>query len=309
MWLKTFFYLQKNDRRGAIALLIFIFIAVIIIFGVGGGKDKSDSSGVDSLNSPDETKEGKSSVSQYYNVDGRRAELFRFDPNTADSTQLLRLGLQPWQVRNIYKYRAAGGVYREPRDFARLYGLTKKQYLAMEPYIRISSDYEPASKLYSSNRNYDDGNGSGGATQSDSMPPRQHSSTKLHPGQHIPLNTSDSTELMKVPGIGIGYACAIINYRNRLGGFANVNQLMDIGGLPSSALAYFTVSSATVHKLNVNKLTLNQLRRHPYLNFYQARDICDYRRVHGPIKNINQLRGSENFTSDVIARLEPYIEY
>lgn len=29
-------------------------------------------------------------------------ECFYFDPNTADSTQLLRLGLQPWQVRNIY---------------------------------------------------------------------------------------------------------------------------------------------------------------------------------------------------------------
>ena len=86
--------------------------------------------------------------SPYYEVDTRTTELFNFDPNTADSTTLLRLGLQPWQVRNIYKYRAAGGVYRRPLDFARLYGLTRKQYLALEPYIHISADYQSAASLY-----------------------------------------------------------------------------------------------------------------------------------------------------------------
>ena len=62
----------------------------------------------------------------YYAVaPNHRAERFCFDPNTADSTQLLRLGLQPWQVRNIYRYRARGGIYRTREDFARLYGLTR----------------------------------------------------------------------------------------------------------------------------------------------------------------------------------------
>ena len=69
------------------------------------------------------------------------AERFAFDPNTADSTQLLRLGLKPWQVRSIYRYRAKGGVFSEPADFARVYGLTLKQYRELEPYIRIGRDY------------------------------------------------------------------------------------------------------------------------------------------------------------------------
>ena len=56
----------------------------------------------------------------------RHVETFPFDPNTADSSQLIRLGLQSWQVRNIYKYRARGGVYRKKEVFARLYGLTVK---------------------------------------------------------------------------------------------------------------------------------------------------------------------------------------
>lgn len=83
----------------------------------------------------------------YYATPSTKAERFPFDPNTADSTQLLRLGLQPWQVRNIYKYRARGGIYRQKEDFARLYGLTVKQYRELEPYIHISNDYLPASTL------------------------------------------------------------------------------------------------------------------------------------------------------------------
>ena len=78
-----------------------------------------------------------------YATEEAPVETFPFDPNTADSTQLLRLGLAPWQVRAIYHYRAKGGVFRRPSDFARLYGLTAKQYRELEPYIRISADYLP----------------------------------------------------------------------------------------------------------------------------------------------------------------------
>ena len=83
----------------------------------------------------------------YNQGEEQRAERFPFDPNTADSTTLLRLGLQPWQVANIYRYRSHGGIYRRPEDFARLYGLTQKQYRELEPYIRISADYRPAVEL------------------------------------------------------------------------------------------------------------------------------------------------------------------
>ena len=80
--------------------------------------------------------DGSASASE----DGLAARLFAFDPNTADSSTLLRLGLKPWQVRSIYKYRAHGGHFRKPQDFARLYGLTLAQYRRLEPYISIKSE-------------------------------------------------------------------------------------------------------------------------------------------------------------------------
>ena len=47
-----------------------------------------------------------------------------FDPNKADSLTLLYNGLKPWQIKNLMKYRAKGGRFRNPEDFCRLYGLT-----------------------------------------------------------------------------------------------------------------------------------------------------------------------------------------
>ena len=233
----------------------------------------------------------------YYNVEEKKAERFAFDPNTADSTQLLRLGLRPFIVRNIYKYRAKGGRFRKPGDFARMYGLGKEEYKSLEPYIKISSDYQPASSLISETEK--------SSTPKDSL----RYPVKLSVGEHIALNTADTTMLKRVPGIGSGYARAIVNYRNRLGGYVDVNQLLDIKGIPPEALQYIVLGNSDVKKLDVNHLSLNQLKQHPYLNFYQARALVESRRLHGPLRSAADLRLISDFTEDDIKRLIPYLQF
>jgi DNA uptake protein ComE-like DNA-binding protein len=228
-------------------------------------------------------------------------ERFFFDPNTADSTQLLRLGLQPWQIKNIYKYRAAGGIYREPLDFAKLYGLTVKQYRELEPYIRISSDYLPASTLVKGHKNYSQN------TTKDSTTYQRP--VKIKETEHIVLNTADTTSLVTIPGIGPYYARKIVQYGNRLGGYVSVDQLDEIENFPTEAKKYLVINNPMPKKLNVNQLSLNELKRHPYINFYQAKAITDYRRLHGTIKSLNDLRLIKDFTPDVIKRLTPYVAY
>ena len=125
--IREFFYLQKSDRKTVLTLLIAIVVGFGVIFLTGGEQEEAQGSPKDSQHHPTTSR----NVSYY--VAPKKVERFYFDPNTADSTQLLRLGLQPWQVRNIYKYRASGGIYRKPEDFARLYGLTVKQYRELQP--------------------------------------------------------------------------------------------------------------------------------------------------------------------------------
>lgn len=229
----------------------------------------------------------------------RHVETFPFDPNTADSSQLIRLGLQSWQVRNIYKYRARGGVYRKKEDFARLYGLTVKDYHRLEPYIRISSDYQPAATLVG-----DKANGANGTNGANGVYPRKIDST-----QHVVLNTADTTTLRQVPGIGIYFAKEIVRYGQRLGGYVSVDQLDEIADFPQASKKYFVIQQAHPKKLNVNQLTLQQLRRHPYINYYQARAIKDYCRLHGPLKSLDDLRLSRDFPPEVIQRLAPYVTF
>lgn len=298
--MKGFFYMQRNDRRAVMAALAVIVVAAGVALCVGGGGETAQSVAPDTAAVAREDggrPTGGRPSAGYYAVEGRKAELFTFDPNTADSTQLLRLGLAPWQVRSIYRYRAKGGVFRRKTDFARLYGLTAGQYRQLEPYISISQDYRPASEVYPASRP--------DAVARDTV----RYPLKLSPGQTIALNTADTALLKRVPGIGSGFARAITAYRERLGGFYSAAQLLEIDNFPRSALPYFTVDAAACKKLNVNKLTLNQLRRHPYIGFYRAKTIVDHRRLHGPIHGLEDLALYRDFPQDAIERLRNYVEF
>ena len=107
-----------------------------------------------------------------------------------------------------------------------------------------------------------------------------HYQPKLKAGEHIVLNTADTTQLKTVPGIGSYFAWKVVQYGQRLGGYVSVDQLDEIENFPLDAKDYLVVENAQPHKLNVNTLSLNDLKKHPYINFYMARAITDYRRLH-----------------------------
>ena len=331
-FLREFFYFQKSDRRVLVVALTVAVVAMVAVYLIGSGNSEtsdpmSDSlvvvkKGDQALISGDKAlTSGDEALSSQYDAEGRQVELFPFDPNTADSTQLLRLGLQPWQIRNIYRYRAHGGVYSHPEDFARLYGLTVGQYRMLAPYIRIAEQFRPASEIYgrkhvgnSGNSGFSGNSGNSGYSSSSSSSSSSVRDTLLYPvklkaGEHIDLNLADTTQLCKVPGIGAYYARRIVRYRDQLGGFYNTGQLLDIEGFPQDALPYLNVRTGQIQKLNVNKLREDQLRKHPYISFNQARAILNYRRLRGSIRDLSDLRLLPEFPPEMIERLAPYLEY
>lgn len=290
------YYYSLGDRRAILALALLAVgfsVAVLLFHGQGSTAPASlsDSISADTLPRRHVVRQ---QTSQPIPETGQK--LFAFDPNTADSTALLQLGLSRWQVVNIYKYRNSGGVYRKPSDFARLYGLTVHQYKRLEPYIRISPDYStPASSLFPS--------------ESDAPVSRSTvRSQKLQPGETVDLNVADTTQLQLVPGIGRYFARRIVQYRDRLGGYVSVRQLDEIEDFPASAKSFLTVTASPL-RLNVNKLSLAQLRRHPYINYYQARSIVDYRRLRGPLRSLDDLASLPDFTPQDIQRLSAYLEF
>lgn len=131
---------------------------------------------------------------------------------------------------------------------------------------------------------------------------------KIRLGEHVTLNVADTTQLKKVPGIGSYYSKQIVRYGERLGGYVNTDQIDEIN-VPDEVKVYLDVDTSDIRKLNVNTLTLEQLRRHPYINFYVARSIVDYRKRYGRINDIDDLRLDPNLPDDLRNRLRPYLEY
>lgn len=299
-----FFYFSKSDRR-ALLLLAGMLTGVVLTslfffcFERWDETDDKASEPVACEAFPDSVQRDSvpsAPASGYYRqADAFVPETFYFDPNTADSTELLRLGLRPWQVRNIYKYRARGGRYHRPEDFFRLYGLTQGDYERLRPYVRIADEYRLLSdvrprelEIKSEERDY----------------PRQE---KLEEGIRVDLNTADTALLKKIPGIGSYYARKITAYREQLGGFVSLAQLGEVEGLPEGVERWFELSPDVYRPLLVNRLTVDKMRRHPYLNFYQSRVIVEHRRKYGPIKKLQALSLYEEFTPADLERLQPYV--
>lgn len=139
--------------------------------------------------------------------------------------------------------------------------------------------------------------------------PRQE---KLTEGETIPLNSTDTAEWKKVPGIGSAFADRITKYRNLLGGFASVEQLREVYGVDNelfSRISPFIEADGNFRKIQINKLEFKELLSHPYLNYKQVQAISNLRRRKGNITSINELAMLDEFTSEDIEKLMPYIEF
>ena len=134
--------------------------------------------------------------------------------------------------------------------------------------------------------------------------------SKQAPSSLIDLNTADSLLLISLPGIGPYYSSRIIRFREQLGGFFQISQLMEIKGLPDSLVKWFIITDTVpLRKIRVNDASLTELRKHPYLNFYQARAILEFRRERGNLKGPEQLSFMEEFTDQDLVRLLPYLDF
>lgn len=291
MW-KDFFYYSKSERRAIYVLLVLMLVLVIALVVIPDSRIRSESMIVD-----------KDSVAWEQSCplpdSVQRVPLFTFDPNLVDSAELSLLGLPTSVVRNVIKYRQKGGSFRTPESFARIYGLTEEKYEELKPYIRISQvfDRKPERKKLLS-VSYD-------SLKRDTI--RRIETFKYPKGTLVDVNTADTTELKKIPGVGSGIARAIVNYRNRLGGFYSLDQLEEIKYITSELKSWFKLENDSVRQLNINRISLEKLRAHPYINFYQAKVIIEYRRKKGKITSLSQLSLYEEFTEKDLERIAAYV--
>lgn len=130
---------------------------------------------------------------------------------------------------------------------------------------------------------------------------------------HFDLNQADSIDLIQLRGIGPSFARRIILYREKLGGYVNIKQLQEIYGMTEETYKaitpFLSVSSKPNRSLNPNAATLQQLRNHPYLNYYQARAIIDWRSKGHRYNTIEDLQVVPILDDSTITKIAPYLTF
>lgn len=219
-------------------------------------------------------------------------KLVPFDPNTADENTLLSLGLEPKVVKNVLKYRLNGGKFYKKEDFKKTYGLSDIDFLRIENYIQLPDIQK--------NTNYN-------FEKVSSKPLTDESSQKP---SIIDINSATEGELLRLRGIGTTFANRILKQREDLGGFATIEQLREIHGLPDSTFRnitpYLKLSTPVYRKIFINKI---ETTSHPYLSRKQVEILVRYRMNHGSFKNMDDLRKAGIFTEVNLDKLKMYISF
>ena len=128
---------------------------------------------------------------------------------------------------------------------------------------------------------------------------------KYPPGTIIDLNQADTTELKKIPGIGSRIARSIVNHRRLLGGFYQIEQLGEIRLKAEKLRSWFSVDAGKIHRININKASVERMMHHPYISYYQAKVIAEYRKKKGKVRDLKQLMLYEEFTPADFERMAP----
>lgn len=218
-------------------------------------------------------------------------ELFPFDPNTITIPNLERLGFTHRQAVAIDRYRGRYQRFRTPSDFAKLYVVDSATFARLEPYIHIEAPQDSSS----------------GA---------EHRDTDAHPKRTVKaivveLNTADTLKLMELRGIGRGYARRIVSYREMLGGFHSIDQLEEIYGLPKSLVLSLreslAIDTSLIRRIDMNIISYNDLRRHPYITDYQARAIIYFRETIGAFEHPSDILGNRLVDSATYRRIQAYL--
>jgi competence ComEA-like helix-hairpin-helix protein len=130
--------------------------------------------------------------------------------------------------------------------------------------------------------------------------------------QAIDINTADSAAWVALNGIGPGFAKRIMTYREKLGGFYQVDQLKEVYGLDSLWVkenkALLKVGAGVYRFLAINQVEWKDFK-HPYLPYGQSKVVLAYRKQHGVLKDFEALEKIQLLDLVAWKRLKPYLSF
>jgi DNA uptake protein ComE-like DNA-binding protein len=311
--IKQYFSFNKRERSGIFFLIFIIFILIITnyLLPFFSQNKQIDFSEFDKEISVFETSQKaiQDSIKKAYSqktfnykkqktiITKNKLTPFKFNPNDLSIEKWKELGLTENQIKVIKNYEKRGGKFYKKEDLKKIYSISKEEYKILEPFIVIPEikkskpEPEPEQKKIKQKSKY-------------------NPATKTKP-LIIELNSVDSIQLIKLPGIGPVFSQRIIKYRDLLGGFSSSEQLLEVYGFDSSRyfniLPFLKIDTASIKKLNINSASFKELLKHPYISFDFTKYIVNTRKKE-KFSTFEQLKHTDYLTDSLYFRLLPYLE-
>lgn len=210
-------------------------------------------------------------------VNELRVALFPFNPNTIDAEGWRRLGLDDKLVQRILNYRNKGGRFYKPEDIRKIWGLPPDMATKLIPFIAL---------------------------------PVKETKTAAAPKQvtAIDINTAEIKDWESLPGIGATLAARIIRYRNQSGGFARVDELVNVYGLTDSTFRvikpWLQIHDSSLPKLSLNRASAYQLIQKAGLPADLAKEIVKKRQQEGNYQHWTELESLAGMTTTLLEALQ-----
>lgn len=217
--------------------------------------------------------------------------LFHFDPNTISVDDWKRLGVSEKTATGIRKYIDKGGKFKSADDIKKIWGLNESMKNRLLPFVQIKSSDKIKDSRFTEM----------------GLPHSKNNSEKFS----IEINSADSSDLIKIPGIYNSLAGRIIRFRNKLGGFYSIEQFNEIYGWKEEftkvITGYISIDKSKIKPVLLNKVSVEELKMHPYIRWQLSNVIIAYRSQHGAFRSINDLKKIMLVNDSVFARISPYI--
>jgi competence protein ComEA len=275
---KYWFGFTRRERRSSLILLLIILLIIGLRYTIPESNIAIEelSSGVSDFGGlPGFQGDSLSSV----------AAPFKFDPNTATYDTLIKLGFAAKEANTLINYRKKGGKFRQPADIRKVYGIEEGKAEKLIPFIEVKADTTGKARFV-----------------------MQRQQKPL-----LDINSCDSASLVRLPGIGPVLSARIIKYRRLLGGFARIDQLKEVYGLPAETFDLIKgrvyADSSAVTRININSAGYKELSRLPYFEKYEVTSILKYRELKGRVEGMADLIDNKLITVEKASKVRPYLKF
>ncbi len=220
----------------------------------------------------------------------RKYKIQNFDPNKIDSVSLVQMGINRYAISNWMKFRRKGGRIDSSEKLQSIYGLKEHEFDRIKDHLIFRTTTKK------------------GRFVDKTTIPKQKFNIVLD------INSATAEEFQKLRGIGPVFSKRIIKFRDLLGGFQNVDQINEVYGIEDSlfnTLIPHLQCQATkaFNYIPINEISQDSLKKHPYVNWKQAKLILQYRDQHGDFSDAEAFRKLRFLKEDDFRRIIPYLDF